>query len=511
MTKPTTFGERVGYAAAWNVLALGVLSLFTFASGILLARMLSKEEYACYAFVVATIPTLMSLLDLGLSLSVPKFAAEAIQRRGARGLRRTLRLVVSLKFLLFAIVMAAYLLSPGGTRRLFGLQATAPALLPLAVLAVVALDLLADLFQQGLATCIAQGAIQVVRISESLVLSGMILTLVPAGYGIPGVLAAFLASSAAKVVLSFGLLVREMRLMPPGTGEAGPAGSLLPRLLRHSTAIWGIKVTSLLTAPAYATLVLGRTAGPVAVANFSAASELVFRITELVMTPVQNLLHSIFASFAAREAPDAARRAFVMLTRFHACVLLPTAAGLFALAPHLLPVMYSSRFVDSVPAFRWLIVAVALDYLFTPVALSALITAERYRYVLATRIPMVLVGLTLPAAVRAGGPLAAVALLCGGRVVASWLLAATARRCLGVSLELGFILRQVAIAGGLGLLLHLAVRALTPSAIECALLIVAFAIAFWALFKLTGGIGREQRERIAGMRLPLKMWIVRLV
>ena len=43
MSEPLTLPERAGRAAVWNVLALGTLAVLTFATGILIARTLSKE------------------------------------------------------------------------------------------------------------------------------------------------------------------------------------------------------------------------------------------------------------------------------------------------------------------------------------------------------------------------------------------------------------------------------------------------------------------------------------
>lgn len=511
MTEPPTLSERVGRAAAWNLASILVLGFVSLGTGILLARVLDQAQYAAFSLFVATVSSLLPLTDFGLSASIPKFAAAAMSREGARGLKRTLLLVAGLKLLVWGVAGTALLVFSGPIREFLGIPQEAPDAFLAAAVAVTLLDLLSDVFLQGLSTCLAQKPVQIVRVCESLTLSGTTIVLVLAGGGVSGVLVAFIASSTVKLALSSVFLALQFRRVPPGTGAVQPVSEFLPELLRHASTMYVTKVMGYFGSPAFAMLVMGSCTSTAVVSRFAVAVDLAFRVSEFVCSPLQGLLFPIFANLAMREQADPARRAFRVLTRFYGIALLPTAAGLFALAPSLLPVLYSASYAGSTPYFQWLIACVALEGLFLPVASSALMTAGRYRPVLACRLPIVAVAVVLSAALRAWGPVEAIALVCGGRVAASWLLAWAARVSLGVQLQAGFLLRLALVA----IAVAVPMTALAPSAGStapgCVLLILGYAVVWWALFKATGGIGREDRERLAGIRLPMAAWVLRLL
>lgn len=508
MSEPLTLPERASRAAVWNVLALGTLAILTFATGILLVRSLSQEEYAAYGLFVALVASLLAAVDLGLSASVPKFAAAAAAEGGRRGLLRLLGLMGGLKLLLLGIAAALILSFGAPVARFLDLPDTVPAWFLSVVLVVACMDLLSDVSQQGLATMFAQGTLAAIRVTESIALSGLLVGFVLAGQGVRGVLWAFVAASTLKVALSWICLGIRVRSMPEGTPL--PIGSVLPRLARHAATFYVAKWTAYLAGPAFATVVLGATSSDRMVANVALVGDLVFRIAELAMSPVNSLLLPLFAHLVLLEDRAPVRRAFSVLTKVYAITLIPSAVGLAILAPALFEVLYTSKYAEAVPFFQVLVGFVFFELVFYSVASSSMITAERYGAFLASRVPIVIAAVLAPTVVREVGPLAAVAVLAGSRVISVVLLLGAARRQLGVEIPAGYVARQIAVAVLLGVPLWFLARSTPPGPFLVAGAVLGYAALFLAASKATGGIGAEDRAAIAEMRFPLKRVLLRV-
>lgn len=509
MSEPLTLPERAGRAAVWNVLALGTLAVLTFATGILIARTLSKEEYAAYGLFVALVAGILAAVDLGLSASVPKFAAAASAEGGRRGLVRLLALMAGIKLALLGLLGVLVFVAGGPVARFLGIPEGVPTGFLAAVLAIACLDLLAEVFQQGLATVFAQGTLSGIRVAESITLSGLTIALVLLGRGVEGILWAFAGASTLKLLLSaggLGLRIRSLRtdLTP------SPLAPVLPRLARHAATFYAAKWGAYLAGPAFAVVVLRKTCGHEVVADFSLAADLAFRILELAIAPVNSLLLPIFAHLVLAPDRGPVRRAFGALMKVYGIVLLPAAAGLGVLAPLLFRVLYTERYADAAAYFQVLYGLVSLDIVFYSVASSAMISAERYGAFLCSRAPIVLAAVGAVVLVPAIGPLATVAVLAGSRVVAVALLVRSARRLIEAQVPAGFMLRQGAIAAVAAALLWAGVRALPSSAWVLAAAIPAYAIVVLGALKATGGIGAEDRAALADMRIPFKrvlLWL----
>ena len=508
MSEPLSLPERAGRAAVWNVLALGTLAVLTFATGILIARTLSKEEFGAYGRFIALVPTILAAIDLGLSASVPKFAAAATAEGGRRGLLRLLGFMAGLKLLLLGVVGFLVLVAGAPVARFLGLPESAPTWFLSVVILVACLDLLSDVCQQGLATMFAQGMLSAIRVAESITLSGLLIALVLAGQGVRGVLWAFVGASALKMTLSGACLMLRTRSMP--AGAAIPMAPVLPRLARHAATSYAAKWTAYLAAPAFGTLVLGATSSEATVANFALVGDLVFKATELATSPVNFLLLSIFAHLVLLEDRAPVRRAFSVLIKVYAIALIPSMVGLVTLAPALFEVLYKGKYADAVPFFQVLTGFVFVELVFYPVASSAMISAERYRAFLASRLPIVFAAILAPTVVREAGPLAAVAVLAGSRVVSVALLLGAARRLLGATLPAAHLARQVVVATLLAVPLWFLVRSVSPGPMLLVGAILGYAALFLAISKATGGIGAEDRAALADMRIPFKrvlLWL----
>lgn len=507
MSEPLTLPERAGRAAIWNVLALGTLTVLTFAASILLARTLSKEEFAAYGLFVTLVAGLLAAVDLGLSPSIQKFAATAAAEGGRRGFLRLLGLMAGIKLLLLGVVGALVLAAGSPVVRFLGLPASAPTWFLSVVLVVACLELVSDVVQQGLATIFAHGALSAIRVAESIAQSGLLIGLVLAGQGVSGVLSAFVGVSALKLALSGACLAIRIRSMPAGT--AIPLAPALPRIARHAATSYAAKWTTYLAGP-FATVVLGTTSSDTVVANFALVCDLVFKITELTTSPVNSLLMPVFAHLVLLEDRSPARRAFSMLMKVYAIILVPSVVGLLTLAPALFEVLYGGKYGEAVPFFQVFAGFVFVDFVFYPVTASWMIMAERYGAFLVSRLPIVAAAIFAPIAVREEGPLAAVAVLAGSRVVSVALLVGAARRLLGASVPAGYLLRQAVLAVLLAAPLWFLVRSVAPDPALLIGSILGYAALFLTASKITGGIGAEDRASLAKMRLPFKrvlLWV----
>jgi PST family polysaccharide transporter len=70
-------GSRVGRGAAWSLLNTGVLRLGSFASGIVLARLLAPQDYGVYAVALVVLTLLHAFNELGVSLALVQWPDDA--------------------------------------------------------------------------------------------------------------------------------------------------------------------------------------------------------------------------------------------------------------------------------------------------------------------------------------------------------------------------------------------------------------------------------------------------
>jgi len=312
---------------AWNGAANAVASAGAAVAGILAARSLGAAGMGHLAFLLWTMETVALVVQFGMARTLTRFVAET----GSAGLG----LWMGRRLLLLTAAGAALFLvaAPGLGRASFG----APAL---AVGAILFCARGAD----AVGRAYLAGLQDFRRLARLNVASGLLLVAgVGAGgalYGLPGVLAGYVAAALAGCRVT----AAAFRAASPEP----PDEAMRRRVRRFAGWLWVGAILSIFTWSQLEIVFLERLASAEAVGHFAAG----VRVTRLA-TIVPLMLGGAFVPhFAERIGADdhgAVRAGYAAGTRAVALLLFPLSLGLAATAPVVVPLLYGAEFVAAVP------------------------------------------------------------------------------------------------------------------------------------------------------------------
>ncbi|MCB1297621.1 MAG: oligosaccharide flippase family protein [Microthrixaceae bacterium] len=314
--------SRVARAAAWSGLSTIVLRLGGLVVGIVLARILTPEQFGVYAVALTVQGILMTVADLGLS-------ADLIRSKEPEKIAPT---VATLGLISGAVMTVITLTGSTALATILGSPEAAPAIsvlgftLLLAGATVVPFGMLQRRFQQR--------ELFFVGVVDFVVSTVVTLTLVFLGFGVLGLaigrVAAQVASSGmqfafARVVPSYGI---DRKAVVPVLAFGLPiaAANLLS---------WG-----LLNAD---NIILVRIAGATALGYYVLA----FNISSWPMSALSQVVRSISLPYFSRT--DAHKDGLATLTSIAWAGALPAGAVLAALSAPLIEVVYGAKWLPAAP------------------------------------------------------------------------------------------------------------------------------------------------------------------
>ena len=244
-------------------------------------------------------------------------------------------------------------------------------------------------------------------------------------------------------------------------------------------------------------------------------------------SPLLGVQIPLFARLQQRGDPRQLHDAYRLLSKFLAAIMLPAATGLFLLMPNLV-MLLGRQYADAIPAARILTLGLCLDAAIS-VPLAILMAYEQYRPMLIARscallaIPLVI--FVVPRAELIGAAL----VMTGTRILCDGLAMALALRHFRLHYPTRFALRvfgaSLAMAAVVAPLVLLVLTPPFPADPKIAvdkLLWLGYlignaasgglgALVFLGVFKLTGGLDPNDRQRIRELRLPLANRLLRFL
>jgi len=309
---------------AWSTLNSLALRAGSFALGIVLARLLTPNQFGVYAVALTVQAVLMTLADLGLSADLIR--SEDPDRRaptvGALGLASGLALAVTMAAT--AGPLARLLGSPGSSHVIAALSVT----LVLAGAGVVPYAMLQRRFQQK--TLLAIAAVDFV------VSTTITVALIATGWGVMALAVGRIVGQAVTLVLQFVL----SGTRPKYTVDRDQAGSVL----RFGLPLAGANMLSwaLLNID---NVVIARVAGTVALGYYVLA----FNISNWPMSAIGQVVRSVALPTFSRLERRHGDPSLAIGTALTWAFALPAGAALAVLAAPLVNFVYGARWSPSVP------------------------------------------------------------------------------------------------------------------------------------------------------------------
>jgi len=524
--KPESLGTRVSKAMFWNTILFPVKFVIRMLTSLITVNGLRVMGFGIYSSLGAANATIGQYTDLGLERTLPKFLPEVEQRFGRTGVRLFLQLLLGIKLvLLTAVIVVLQIWSPFFVSYFHLDEESSWIITALCVL--IFLGSLSNIMVQILYAFFKQRATNLLDILTAVLQPLLTATLVLLGYGVAGAVVSLVVTTVIILSLQTWQAGRAGRELAPSTEPVHLRDilSMLPRIVPYALLIYLFNISATLYDYPVALLVLTGMGDVAAVATLKLASDLTMEPLRFLVAPQTGVQVPLFARLFVRGDLELLQRAYASFTRLFIVALLPSAVGLILVGRGLIQGLYRVEFGGAAPVMVVLVVGAFLHPMLGSVPENILQAYERYRPVVIARLLVLgTIPLLLWLANTYGAMGAAISMAVARMLSTAVVLAAAVKlfrlrfpwRFLGrvalATLAMAAVLLPVLWFGGWGIFDSLPpvgwVERISSLLILAGLVLLGAAVFILALKRL-GGLEAEDRERVAGLRFPLKKWILR--
>ena len=348
-----SFRRRIASSIFWLAWSRGVLQILSFATTLLVARILLPADYGAMAVVGIFTGSMAILVEMGLGAAIIQFRdLEKREIDTCFWITMTLAVMGWIVLSLAAPLIACWFKIP----RLAEVLPVSALVLPLTACSVVSDSLL-------------RKRLALDRVSQAEVIGGAVTlpVMLVCAFGFPGLgiwilVIGTLLAPAARSVATFGFA--------PWWPGLHIGGRRVREMLHFSLTSLGIKVLWGLREDSDV-LVIGKLTGEITLGLYSMAKDVALLPGSKISTVVNMLSSPMMA--ALQTNIDAMRAALYRALRLTAAIALPTSAGMALVADEAVEVLLGPRWADAAPLLRLLCVYAAvrtIDVLLPPVLLA---------------------------------------------------------------------------------------------------------------------------------------------
>jgi O-antigen/teichoic acid export membrane protein len=339
---------RVARSIFWLAWSRGMLQLLSFATTVLVARVLVPADYGVMALAGIFIGTAGMLTEMGLAGAIVQF-----RDLGRRELNTCFWIIMTLAIIAYAVLA----LGASVIAEWFAVERLAEVLPILALaLPVTACSIVSDSL---LRKRLALDRVSQAEIIRSVVTLPVMLYCAIAGFGVWALVIGFLVGSLVRSVAIFAFAP-----WLPGLRIGGRRAKEMLHfslMTLGSTILWALQEQA-------DTLVIGKVTGQVTVGLYSMAKDLAMLPTAKISSVVYMLSSPMMAELQTDIA--AMRRAFFRAVRLTAAIALPASAGMALVADDMVAVLLGPKWLSAITVLRLLCLYAAVravDVLLSPV------------------------------------------------------------------------------------------------------------------------------------------------
>jgi O-antigen/teichoic acid export membrane protein len=339
---------RVARSMFWIAWSRGALQILTFATTLLVARILVPADYGVMALAGFWTGTAGMLAEMGLGAAIIQF--RDLERREIDTCFWITMILATMGFAALALgapLIARWFAAP----RLADVLPVLALVLPLTACRVVSDSLL-------------RKRLALDRVSQAEVIGGVVTLPVMLGCAVSGlgVWTLVVGSLVGPAVRSIATIA-----FAPWCPRLRIGGARVNEVVRFSLATVAVKIMWVLREWSN-TLVIGKMTGPVTLGLYSMAEELAFLPGSKISTVVNMLGSPMMAELQTNV--EAMRAAFYRTVRLTAAITLPTSAGMALVADEMVAALLGPKWLPAVPLLRLLCLYAAvraIDVLLPPV------------------------------------------------------------------------------------------------------------------------------------------------
>lgn len=520
--------HKVSGAMFWNTVLFPLKAAISFLASLVVVNGLKVSGFGTYTSLLAAATIIGQYTDLGLERTLPKFLPEIEMRFGRRGVRLFLQWVLGFKLITYVLVLTALRIWTPFFVDYFDLPEGGSLLI--AILgALVVLGSLSNIMVQILITFFKQKVTNLLDILTALLQPVLTAVLVLLGYGVFGAVLSLLVTTVLILGLQFWQARQAGRELASSRRRVEPRdlGVLWPRFWPYSLLIYLINISSTIYEPDFALIVLAGLGDTTGKAVLALGVKYVREFIRFLVAPITGVQVPLFTRLFGRGDETALQKSYGSFMRLLLLALLPAGVGLVLFSRGLIQLLYLEEFSGAAPVAVVLVGGMFLDSMLGSVPHNVLMSYERYRPVILSRLFILgtvpLLFWLAPRYSAMGAALVMALARVGGALVVLGYASRALRlrypwtflgRVLAGSAAFAIVLLPILWAGHWGIfdtVLPLDAGDRVLGVLVLAGLALLGVVVFLLVFKRLGGLEPMDRERLEELRFPGKKWILRWI
>ncbi len=495
--------RRIGTAMAWSVLARGVRFVLGLATSVVVVRGLGEHDYGVLSVVRSVLMFVAVLAGVGSGQALLKFLPALRVGRSTEAARRLIRRAAWMHAAGWSVLLALSLALRGWTERVFHSDGVG-----ILIVAGIALALFEVFFT--FATSILNASYDARRLSAASIAShvvylGALAVVLPAGWGVVGVLAAAAAGNAVACAMVAPRLRHASAFGDDAPREDISAG----RVLRYAIPFALTGLLNIVVWRQSETLLLGHFRTPEETGFFDLAYRLPQTMLEFVPGTVWPLVMAGMSEAFARD-PSSIRRVVDRYYRMLFVLCAPICLGGAVLAGRAVGVLFGEPMMPAAVPMQLFFLILTVSFFSTPLSMTLYVLEKTHLNLLIYCLLAVInVGLDLALIPKYGVPGAVVPVAIAIALQPLIYFVAVRRLVPGIGMPLAYIGRCFLGAASVGIAVPLLlwIDGAAGLVIAAAAAVVATAVAYRGL----GVMGRDELEAIASIPAPFAGRVARFL
>ncbi|MCL4491208.1 MAG: oligosaccharide flippase family protein [Nitrospirae bacterium] len=369
--------EDIKNSLKWNAFLLPGITVVSLFTNIFLVRTLSLEAYALYMIMISFKNTFTGISDFGVSTSYTRFFHHIEHESGRQNAVRFTYQVMGIKIALTTVLLMVVFALKDMSIKYFKLEALSLDVLIL-VMALIIFEGISNVLERFFEVNLKQKVLNIVKLANTLAFVIALLSLYFLhGLSIKTVLYALLSSTILKMALMWRIFLRDVADIPVSDAKSWIHSNRL-RFFKSSATIYFDKISSTVMTVSFIILIITPYFDKKDIAYLALAGDFVSKAISLFLFPTSGLILPVFSHYYTYQKDHGLDRAYEYSLKYLGLIFTIAAGLLVVNATDIVTILYSKRYLISVPYISILLPVIFFEQAILSNATSTFFVKEAY-------------------------------------------------------------------------------------------------------------------------------------
>lgn len=361
----------------WNTFILPGITVVSLFTNVFLVRTLTLETYALYMILVSFKNTFLGISDFGVSTSYTRFFHHIEHEAGRQSALRFTYHVIGIKIALTTVLLMIIFAVRDISIKYFKLEGVSLSDLYLLMLLIVA-EGISNVLERFFEVNLKQKTLNIIKFVHTLSFVAVVLVLsLISGLDINTVLYSLLAATVLKAVLLWRSFLKDISGFTIADARNW-ISSNKSRFLKSSATIYFDKVSSIVMTVSFIILIITPYVDKKDIAYLALAGDFVSKAVALFLFPTNGLILPVFSHYYTYRKDGGLDRAYEYSIKYLGLIFTIAAGLLVVSATDIVTILYSKRYLTSVPYISILLPVIFFEQAILSNATSAFFVKESY-------------------------------------------------------------------------------------------------------------------------------------